>query len=311
MVNVKTLKIKKKNNKKTLKKPFTKDKIEIYNENGLDLLKRTNNESINLILTDPPYVISNPNTGLHQISLKVKSFRSNGTMTKTEKDWSSYKRPEEWERFMNERNIPKQKQEKVLEKYKDNYLKFGTIYGSKYGVTTDYGKWDSKFTLEKLQLFVNEYYRVLKNGGSIIIFFDIWKLESLKAILETAGFKQIRFIEWIKTNAQPLNSSVNYLTNNREVALTAVKGSKPTFYSKYDHGIYEFPIAGGKDRFHPTQKNVLLFEELIKKHSNENDVVMDTFLGSGTTALACHKTNRKFVGSELDKTFFKKIKRRF
>jgi site-specific DNA-methyltransferase (adenine-specific) len=114
-------------------------------------------------------------------------------------------------------------------------------------------------------------------------------------------------IEWIKTNPQPLNSALNYLTNAREIAIVCVKGSKPTFNSKYDNGIYHFPLQGGKDRFHPTQKNVDLFKELIKKHSNENDTVLDTFLGSGTTVLACKETNRKFVGCEADETFYKKM----
>ena len=56
-------------------------------------------------------------------------------------------------------------------------------------------------------------------------------------------------IEWIKKNPQPLNSSLNYLTNCREIALMGVKKSKPTFNSKYDKGIYEFPLQGGKNRF--------------------------------------------------------------
>ena len=76
-------------------------------------------------------------------------------------------------------------------------------------------------------------------------------------------FKQLRIIEWIKTNPQPLNSKTNYLTNSREIALTAVKGNKPTFHSKYDNGIYHYPMASGKKRFHPTQKGLLLFEELL------------------------------------------------
>jgi len=127
--------------------------------------------------------------------------------------------------------------------------------------------------------------------------------------MEDAGFVQIRFIEWIKTNPQPLNSSRNYLTNSREIALTGVKKSKPTFNSKYDNGIYEFPIQGGKNKFHPTQKNLDLFKELIEKHSNENDIVLDTFLGSGTTAIAAKDTNRKFIGSEIDTTegYYNKI----
>ena len=66
--------------------------------------------------------------------------------------------------------------------------------------------------------------------------------------MEKCGFKQIRFIEWIKTNPQPLNSKVNYLTNCREIALLGIKKSKPTFNSKYDNGlydneIYQFPVS--------------------------------------------------------------------
>ena len=123
--------------------------------------------------------------------------------------------------------------------------------------------------------------------------------------MEKHKFKQIRMIEWIKTNPQPLNSSLNYLTNSREIALTGVKVGKPTFNSKYDTGIYYHPIqGGGKNKFHPTQKSLVLFEELIEKHSNEGDIVMDTFLGAGTTAIACKNTNRNFIGCEVNKEYY-------
>jgi site-specific DNA-methyltransferase (adenine-specific) len=68
-----------------------------------------------------------------------------------------------------------------------------------------------------------------------------------------------------------------------------------------------FPLQGGKARFHPTQKSLALFEELIKKHSNENDVVLDTFLGGGTTAIACRNQNRRFKGCEVSKEYFDQI----
>ena len=139
------------------------------------------------------------------------------------------------------------------------------------------------------------------------MFFDIWKITPLKALFKKYKFKQIRFLEWIKTNPQPLNSKTNYLTNCREIALLGVKGGKPTFNSSYDNAIYQFPIQGGKNRIHPTQKSLPLFEELIKKHSNEGDTVMDTFLGSGTTALACKNTKRKCIGSEVSKEYFDKM----
>jgi site-specific DNA-methyltransferase (adenine-specific) len=186
------------------------------------------------------------------------------------------------------------------------YLKYGTIYGKKYCVQTDYGEWDKTFTLEMLDSFVAEYYRVLKPGGTAIIFFDLWKITALKDIMETHKFKQIRMIEWIKTNPQPLNSSLNYLTNCREIALTGVKRSKPTFNSSYDTGIYRYPLQGGKNRFHPTQKSLPLFIDLITKHSNENDVVLDTFLGGGTTAIAAKRTTRNFKGCEVNPEYFHK-----
>ena len=190
---------------------------------------------------------------------------------------------------------------------KENYLKYGSIYGKKYCVKTDYGDWDKKFTIEILDKFIKEFYNKLKKGGTCIIFFDLWKITDLKNIMEKYKFKQIRFIEWIKTNPQPRNSSVNYLTNCREIALLGVKCGKPTFNSKYDNGIYKYPLQGGKNRFHPTQKNLELFKDIIKKHSNENDVILDTFLGSGTTAIACKETNRKFKGCEIDKKYYDKI----
>jgi site-specific DNA-methyltransferase (adenine-specific) len=186
-------------------------------------------------------------------------------------------------------------------------MKYGTIYGKKYCVKTQYGEWDSDFTMDKLDTFIGEYYKKLKKGGTMIMFFDLWKISELKALMEKHKFKQIRFVEWIKTNPQPLNSSTNYLTNCREIALLGVKGGKPTFNSKYDNGIYKFPLQGGKNRFHPTQKSLPLFEELIKKHSIENDIIMDTFLGGGTTAIAAKNTNRQFKGCEISTEYYDRI----
>ena len=165
--------------------------------------------------------------------------------------------------------------------------------------------------MEKLEQFIAAYYKKLRVGGTLILFFDLWKISYLKEMREKYKIKQNRFIEWIKTNPQPLNSGTNYLTNCREIALLGVKGGKPTFNSKYDNGLYNdvymFPLQGGKNRFHPTQKSISLFEELIKKHSNENDIVLDTFLGGGTTALACKNTKRRFRGCELSKEYVDKV----
>lgn len=174
----------------------------------------------------------------------------------------------------------------------------------RFRVSMDFGDWDNNFT--GLDEVCKEAYRVLKKGGTFICFYDLWKITTLKEYMESAKFKQLRFIEWIKTNPVPLNSKTNYLTNAREIAILGVKGGKPTFNSEYDNAIYKYPICHDTGRFHPTQKPLELMKSLITKHSNEGDVVVDCFSGSGTTAVACIELNRNFYGCELDNTYFTK-----
>ena len=178
----------------------------------------------------------------------------------------------------------------------------------RFRISMDFGGWDYGF--ETMPEVIKACYRVLKQHGTIVCFYDLWKITLLREMFENANFKQIRFIEWIKTNPVPLNSQTNYLTNSREIALTGVKGGKPHFHSEYDNGIYSCPICHDKERFHPTQKPVRLIEELIQKHSNTGDTVLDCFAGSGTTALASYLTGRNFVGCELDSEFYKKSLKR-
>lgn len=283
--------------------------IKVFLKEGLEFLVDIPDNSIDLILTDPPYITSR-DTGMDKWAKHVEQQDKSSTNVKTEEEWDNYKSVGHWEQWMQEGNIPEDKRTSKLKELKTNYLKYGSIYGKKYAVKTNYGDWDSEFTMEKLQTFINHFHRILKPGGTCIVFFDLWKISPLKEQLESAKFKQIRFIEWIKTNPQPLNSSVNYLTNCREIALMGIKKSKPTFNSKYDNGIYSYPIQGGKHRFHPTQKSLSLFEELIKKHSNEGDIVLDCFLGSGTTAVAALKTKRKFIGCEMQEEYYEKMLKR-
>jgi len=275
----------------------------IYNQEGIEYLNTLKDNCIDLILTDPPYIISKE-SGMNKFVKEVAEIDASGKNKKTEEDWVTFKAKKGY----------------TDDKYRENYIKYGNTSGNKYAFKTDYGEWDKQFTIEKLQEFVKLFYKKLRKGGTCIIFFDIWKLESLKRIMEVikktnkgnwVGFKQIRFIEWVKTNPMPLNQSRNYLTNCREVALLGVKGGSPTFNSKYDKGIYEFPIqTGKKGERHPTQKSLRLFEELIKKHSNEGDLVVDTFLGGGTTAIACKTTKRRFSGCEVEKSYYDIIQKK-
>ena len=174
----------------------------------------------------------------------------------------------------------------------------------RFRVSMSFGEWDEQF--DGLDEVIRECYRVLKNNGTIICFYDIWKITALKQYYEQAGFKQLRFIEWLKTNPVPLNSKINYLTNSREIAVVGVKRGKPTFHSEYDNGLYNCPICQDKGRFHPTQKPLSLIEKLIIKHSNEGDTVLDCFSGSGTTAVAAYRNGRNFRGCEIFGEYYTK-----
>ena len=306
--------------------------MNIKHQDGLEFLSGLPDNSVDLVLTDPPYITSR-DSGMDKWVDHIAECDAEGGNVYSGDDWKKFNVDKDWEQFFDsdlslkklkkrldkaDPKLKKTDKEKRIQTYKESalkrmeqdYLKYGSIYGKKYAVRTDYGKWDSEFTMEDLQLFINHFYRILKPGGTCIVFFDLWKITPLKEQLESAKFKQIRFIEWLKTNPQPINSKVNYLTNCREIALLGIKKSKPTFNSSYDKGVYEYPIQGGKDRFHPTQKNTKMFEDLILKHSNEGNVVLDCFLGSGTTAVAAINTDRQFTGCELDKEYFTKAMER-
>ncbi|WP_039275901.1 site-specific DNA-methyltransferase [Mycoplasma mycoides] len=69
-------------------------------------------------------------------------------------------------------------------------------------------------------------------------------------------------------------------------------------------------VSGNEKTIHPTQKSLKLLEELLKIHTNENEIILDPFMGSGTTGVACKSLNRKFIGIEFDKTYFEIAKKR-
>jgi site-specific DNA-methyltransferase (adenine-specific) len=228
----------------------------IINDDCFNYISNIKDKSIDLILTDPPYLISRK-SGFKNISKTTKS---------------------------------------------DMITKYG-----KHSI--DFGDWD-KNEIDWNLLF-KEYYRILKDGGTLIFFFDIWKSTIIKEIADTNKFKQSRVCQWQKTNPVPINSKINYLSNAIEYFFTFVKGKNPTFNSEYDNGIYRYPICHGKERLqHPTQKPLNLIMDLIKKHSNDGDLVLDTFAGSGTTGEASKLLNRNYLLIEKDENYFNLIKNR-
>lgn len=172
----------------------------------------------------------------------------------------------------------------------------------RFAVSMDFGAWDH-CQIDLVEM-ARVFYRALRRGGTAIVWYDLWKIGEVKEAMEQAGFKMIRQIIWEKTNPVPLNMKATYLSNCREMAVSGVKGGKPTFHSEYDSGIYSYPIPRHNgNRQHPTQKEEGLFAELVLKHSNPGDLVVDPFLGAGTTAMAALKNGRAFAGCDIDERY--------
>ena len=190
---------------------------------------------------------------------------------------------------------------------KTGFKQLGKKSIERFAVSMDFGKWDKQEI--NLKDFSELSFKALRKGGTIICFYDLWKITKVQEAFISAGFGMIRLIIWEKTNPVPINSHSNYLSNSREVAVLGIKGGKPTFNSKYDNGVYNFPIHREK-RVHPTQKPLQLMEALIEKHSKTNDLIIDPFLGSGSTGVAAIKLKRKFIGGDKDIDYVKKAKKR-
>ena len=142
--------------------------INVENTDGLSYLSSIENNSIDLILTDPPYIISQ-DSGMDKHYNTVKENEEKGIKyVKTEEEWLEYK---------NDNNLISKTGE--LETQKENYLRYGTIYGKKYCVRTDYGEWDKNFTMDDMDAFIGEYYKKLKKGGTMK-YDSNWKINHLK-----------------------------------------------------------------------------------------------------------------------------------
>lgn len=181
---------------------------------------------------------------------------------------------------------------------------FSTMRNPRQGV--DFGSWDKHFDLYS---WIKDYSEILDKNGSMIVFCSYRYMSHIIDKLEESDMSVKDVIIWQKSNPMPRNIDRRYVQDT-EFAVWAVKKNAKWVFNKpedksYCRTVYETPIVSGKERLnHPTQKSLALMENMIKIHTNENDVILDPFMGSGTTGEAALKNNRNFIGVEVIKEYF-------
>jgi len=187
--------------------------------------------------------------------------------------------------------------------------------------SSDFGKWDY-FSNDDYLNFTNNWIGIIrgkiKDSGNLLIFCKLEYISDIKRIYERNGFNHHATIIWHKTNPAPQIRKNGFLSSV-EAILWATKGfnNKKISYTfnflsqKEMHNFIETPICMGKERtFHPTQKPKKLISHLVKIFTNENDLILDCFAGSGTLAEVANELNRNSINIEKDKIFFQILSNR-
>lgn len=171
----------------------------------------------------------------------------------------------------------------------------------------DFGEWDKGADLFS---YITECSRVLSKNGSFVVF-NAWKnLGDIARYAETLDFDTKDMIRLEKSNPMPRNRDRRYVTDY-ECAIWFTKRKAKWTFNRQDLSYQRPKFVCSIDKgLHPTQKSLKLMQELIMIHSNEGHMVLDCFMGSGTTGVAAKNLNRNFIGIEMDEGYFKIAKER-
>lgn len=150
-----------------------------------------------------------------------------------------------------------------------------------------------------------ELYRVLKDGCHCYVMTNTINLEKYLTCARKTGFKLHNVLIWEKNNCTPNR----WYMKNCEYVLFLRKGQAKTINNVGSKTVHLFNNIIG-DKKHPTEKPVDLMEFYIANSSIKNDLVLDPFMGSGSTGVAAQNLNRDFIGIELDEKYFNIAKQR-
>jgi len=231
----------------------------IYCCDCLEGLKRLQDNSVDLVVTDPPYNVSQNEKELIRETLKSPMFCR------------------------------------------------------KTSIKLDFGNWDKMEEKEFLlftEMWFKEVSRILKPAGWCFIFFSKERIgyftDPISGLFFNNGFKTRTIITWHKTNPTPSFTKMNFLSSC-EFCVVGSKGigRVPNFLQQSQmHNFYETSNKSSyAESMHPTEKPKDLLNWLLKLGSNKNDTVLDAFMGSGTTAVACKDLERNYIGFEISEEY--------
>lgn len=149
-------------------------------------------------------------------------------------------------------------------------------------------------------------YRVLKPSGHCYIFCNDKNMKEILNEATKVGFRESNILVWVKNNACPNR----YYMKNCEFITFLYKGAAKPINEMGCKCAVEIKNINGKDKRHPTEKPVDLLKQYVINSTTPNQVVLDPFMGSGSTGVACVNTKRRFIGIELDAGYFKIAEKR-
>ena len=216
--------------------------MQLYNDDCLNVLKNIPDNSVDLVLTDPPYKMTP----------------------------------------------------------RGNHGNTGGMLAKKIGMC---GKVFTHNNIE-CEKYAPEFYRVLKEGSHCYVMTNHINLIKMLNVFNDCGFHFIKSLIWNKGN----KIMGQYYMSQFEYILFFRKGYGKKINNCGTSDILAIPNKKTKGEngknIHDTEKPTELMKILIENSSNENDVVLDAFMGVGSTGIACVKTNRNFIGIEIDEEYF-------
>lgn len=178
--------------------------------------------------------------------------------------------------------------------------------------------WDQLGTEEwtaSMDAFFAGAARVMKKRGSMIVFMSLIKVQSIIELAVRHGFYYKTTGVWHKTNPIPRNMNLQFVNSTEAWLYFTFGAATGTFNNngRVEHDFVEtsvVPLAEKKLGKHPTQKPLGLMKHFVELLTNEGDVVLDPFMGSGSSGVAATQLGRKFIGIELSKDYFELSKQR-